>query len=401
MVSAKICVSLVPFVNGHGNIVWPRAWWDGGDVNMYSGHSGDNGAAMWFVDNVVIPTTQTQTNAVSNTDPMRTYYDINIHKIDPRYPNYPIDIYTNHAWRAPGTTQVDSPCGSYGGNPYGCWTDTTHTKHEECSDDPGNVAFGPDARDYYGNWTNIPNTRWKAGQQVEVAWQVVANHGGGYSYRLCPRSSELSEECFQAHVLDFVGDKQWFQFGYNRASRAMFGDVPAKRTTKGTHPKGSMWTRNPTPACQGPGSGNANERGGGNQFEYPNAGGTYSCSPDSYKGGSWEGKYSGPQFEPHGGYPGKYAKYGIYTYGFGNNQGQNTGGPLLYSMVDLVQVPKNLKPGQYVLSQRYDCEQTLQVWNSCADITILPADSTESDDALIPDGPAGIDLPPFTLEVEV
>lgn len=89
------------------------------------------------------------------------------------------------------------------------------------------------------------------------------------------------------------------------------------------------------------------------------------------------------------------------TYGFGNNQGQNTGGPLLYSMVDLVQVPKNLKPGQYVLSQRYDCEQTLQVWNSCADITILPADSTESDDALIPDGPAGIDLPPFTLDVVV
>lgn len=158
-----------------------------------------------------------------------------------------------------------------------------------------------------------------------------------------------------------------------------------------------MWTRNPTPACRGPGSGHSYERGGGNQTAYPNTGGTYSCSPESYVGGRFEGIYSGPQFEPHGGYPGKFAEYGIYTYGFGNNQGENDGGPLLYSVVDLLQVPKGIKPGQYVLSQRYDCEQTLQVWNSCADITILPADSTEPDDALIPDGPAGIDLPPFSL----
>jgi hypothetical protein len=317
---------------------------------------------MWYTDNVLIPKGQPETNSLSAKDPMRTYYDHD------RY-------HTNHPWRAPGTTVTYSPCGHFGGNPYGCWSGPDHTRHVPCSDDPGNAPFGPDARDYYVNWTNIPNTKWKQGQQVEVAWQVVANHGGGYSYRLCPRSEELTEECFQANVLDFVGDKQWFQFGYNRASRAMFGDVSAKRTTKGTHPPGSMWTRNPTPACQGPGSGNANERGGGNQYAYPNKGGTYSCSPDSYKGGRWEGKYSGPEFEPQGGYPGKFAKYGIYTYGFGNNQGQNTGGPLLYSMVDLVQVPKHLKPGQYVLSQRYDCEQTLQVWNSCADITILPADS--------------------------
>lgn len=44
-----------------------------------------------------------------------------------------------------------------------------------------NVAFGPAARDHYGNLTKIPNTKWKPGQLVEVAWQVVANYGGGYS----------------------------------------------------------------------------------------------------------------------------------------------------------------------------------------------------------------------------
>ena len=60
----------------------------------------------------------------------------------------------------------------------------------------------------------------KKGGVAETAWNVVANHGGGYSYRLCPLQTAeqppgypLDETCFQAHALDFVGDKQWFQFG--------------------------------------------------------------------------------------------------------------------------------------------------------------------------------------------
>jgi hypothetical protein len=35
-----------------------------------------------------------------------------------------------------------------------------------------------------------------------------------------------------------------------------------------------------------------------------------------------------------------------------------------------VQVPQNLAAGAYALSFRYDCEQTSQVWNSCANIRI-------------------------------
>ena len=94
------------------------------------------------------------------------------------------------------------------------------------------------------------------------------------------------------------------------------------------------------------GAANAYGRGGGNQTSFPNAGGTYSCSKESYRCPpksisdptpsppcdgdtskfAWNGTYSGPQFDPVGGYPGKYASEGIYTYGFGNNQGQNAGG---------------------------------------------------------------------------
>ena len=39
-------------------------------------------------------------------------------------------------------------------------------------------------------------------------------------------------------------------------------------------------------------------------------------------------------------------------------------------VTDRVKIPRGLK-GDYVLSWRWDCEQTNQVWNSCADITVV------------------------------
>ena len=38
---------------------------------------------------------------------------------------------------------------------------------------------------------------------------------------------------------------------------------------------------------------------------------------------------------------------------------------------DLVQVPESLETGRYVLSFRWDCQNTPQVWNSCANIEIV------------------------------
>ena len=42
-------------------------------------------------------------------------------------------------------------------------------------------------------------TEWVAGGVAEVGWGIIANHGGGYSYRLCRRAEgeALTEECFQ------------------------------------------------------------------------------------------------------------------------------------------------------------------------------------------------------------
>merc|ERR1712110_946542 len=49
-------------------------------------------------------------------------------------------------------------------------------------------------------------------------------------------------------------------------------------------------------------------------------------------------------------------------------EGFLVGSSVAFSIVDEIQVPST--PGEYVLSWRWDCEQTDQVWNSCADITI-------------------------------
>ena len=142
--------------------------------------------------------------------------------------------------------------------------------------------------------------------------------------------SGITEECFQKTPLKLFGDYQWIQFGKD-GSRFMF---EANRTTIGTYPKGSQWTKNPIPACKGPGGG-----------VYTNE--TTKCE-------------HGTQFPPP--LPG--------IEGFGVDF-QQVGKPFPYSIVDQVQVPQNLIPGDYVLSFRWDCEQTSQVWNTCANIRVV------------------------------
>ena len=44
-----------------------------------------------------------------------------------------------------------------------------------------------------------------------MAWANNANHGGGYSYRLCKSTpgANVTEACFQKGHLDFAGEAQW------------------------------------------------------------------------------------------------------------------------------------------------------------------------------------------------
>ena len=58
---------------------------------------------------------------------------------------------------------------------------------------------------------------WKAGSVVETMWSLRANHGGGYSYRLCSAHEEATEACFQRGALNFSGTQQWLQWQHNFA----------------------------------------------------------------------------------------------------------------------------------------------------------------------------------------
>ena len=114
---------------------------------------------------------------------------------------------------------------------------------------------------------------------------------------------------------------QWVQHKREQSTRA---PIKAMRTDNGTYPKGSHWTRNPVPACGGYG------------------GGVNWCQGEQFP----------PQVLPNG----------------EKLKGFRT---LPWNIIDRVQVPSELPPGEYVLSFRYDCEQTPQVWNQCADVRLV------------------------------
>merc|ERR1712039_1054815 len=185
---------------------------------------------------------------------------------------------------------------------------------------------------------------WPVGSAQYVSWQFGANHGGGYAYRLCPTSESMSEECFQRHHLAFVGETSWIQFGWNQSNRTA---IQANRTSRGTHPQGSQWTKVPIPSCSGPGGGYDGTGCDSPQFPTPIP-------------GLWgNGPTNGCAYNPMP--PAERAEY--------------CGEIMDFRMVDLVKIPENLPLGEYVLSFRWDCEQTHQIWTQCADVKITATGS--------------------------
>jgi len=249
--------------------------------------------------------------------------------LDPRLRTYPYRKHRQprglwHPWFSPGSAHVDSPCGVGGGNMNGCVGDCTPY---------GGYPKGPKAEVFFNSIKkNFKVTNWTRGSVVEAAWGMRVNHGGGYSYRLCKVPPEgiigVTEECFQNTPLKFEGDKQWVQFGEDESTRFEF---PAVRTDKGTTPYGSQWTKNPIPACIG-------GKGG-----------------YRYKDGACP---EGLQFTP--------PREDLFGFGINVNHTET----FKFSIIDQLIVPRTLDEGDYVLSFRWDCEQSPQVWNTCASIIV-------------------------------
>ena len=119
----------------------------------------------------------------------------------------PDDFFYYSPWRNPGTSAVIDACGSAGGRlkgqpggQYGAvYKNTSHAKIGD-----------------YGSETlpHIPSgIVFKAGSDVDVSWALQANHGGGYSYRICPADQKLTENCFQRTPLDFSTNYSTFRWG--------------------------------------------------------------------------------------------------------------------------------------------------------------------------------------------
>lgn len=323
--------------------------------------------AMWYT-NYTFATKTT----MSDDDPRRTFTDYS------NFPGYGPGAYSpRNPWRAPGDAPVDSPCGGFGGNMHGC-------HHKDGTSAPcvvGGTPFGPDALDYYTQGKlgkNIKRTRWQKGSVVEAAHILYSNHAGGYSYRLCKQSPKMTEECFRAGHLDFVGDKHIIQWGANKSTRK---EIPAVYTTNGTTPAGSMWARGPTPTCAG-----AN---GGYVYKYPWPGSAIDCEPYPWKAETTK-KTQFPAPLP-----------GLYGWGtdYTDQRSHQPGHYMPYFIIDRLQVPSNLPTGDYVISWRWDVEQGAQVWTTCGDIEIVDDAVPEKewaawDDACAYWPPKGTDMSP-------
>jgi len=57
----------------------------------------------------------------------------------------------------------------------------------------------------------------------------------------------------------------------------------------------------------------------------------------------------------------------------GNGMGSCSSDWVVGLISDHVKIPKNLPVGDYVLSWRWDAEETAQIWSNCADVTVNKA----------------------------
>lgn len=336
-------------------------------------------------------------------------------------------------WRSPGSAGKGNPA------------------FQPCGVNSGSNPSFPDppaaGQPQFANGTDlpapVPPTKWKRGSIVPAEWSIFANHGGGYSYRLCKKvkGQPLTEECYQQTPLDFADDKTTIK--YYDGSREPF-EIKAVTTSVGTWPQGSQWRKNPVPMCgcdigdfctadvsdaatweydpHGMGrtpraleslpddkfktevmqggkhctavpKDKCGDKIGYNTCMQCGADSAYDCEvccpglqkieKDDY---SWcQPSKPGPKKECSKENPrGCYAIPYNTTYGSSKNcptslmfpsqwedgTGGGVGGTFMFSMTDNLKVPGDLVPGEYSLSWRWDCEQTPQVWNSCADITI-------------------------------
>lgn len=320
-------------------------------------------------------------------------------------------------WRAPGSAPViGTGCGRAGGGPHlefngGTAPNFGYPQNLDGSALPRVLGVEP--------------TTWFAGSIQEVAWAVNANHGGGYSYRLCKNDgiTNVTEECFQKGHLDFVGATSWLQQwippaeNQKRAAPAAAATaattpprMPSTRTaiprvtvSEGTVPASSQWARVPIPACKYSG---AQMKWSNCSLDdcagccatvaplppHPRVNATWWREQDCIAGCAGNGlpgscPAGDKQFdEPMPGLsslwsswlwcdaprtPTERAALGALHDSPHDLPCSRQNAVMYTNIVDAVQIPADLEPGDYMLSWRWDSDQTNQIWQNCADVLIV------------------------------
>lgn len=133
--------------------------------------------------------------------------------------------------------------------------------------------------------------------------------------------------------------------------------IQASRTSLGTFPADSQWTRNPIAPCWG------DVGGASTPFQFPEIN---QCKRTQFPAILQDVVPARPPYFP---LPGLYG-YGVGSIGRAIAWDYFTD-RFKFHIVDKVHVPEELPAGEYVLSWRWDVEQSPQVWANCADITIV------------------------------
>eukprot|EP00039_Didymoeca_costata_P027277 m.18068 g.18068 ORF g.18068 m.18068 type:complete len:431 (+) comp6181_c0_seq1:40-1332(+) len=296
----------------------------------------------------------------------KEYWTLNIHAEE----GAEDDSYQYNPWRAPGTAPVVDPCGQAGGKykitPMGGASvfGTVNVSGLVLEmGDLGSKVLPPT------HPSKVPT--WKVGSTPRVAWGMRFNHGGGYQYRLCPIEKwPCSEKDFQEMPLDFVRDAHAIM--WNNGSLYPIKGKFVDDSVCPVVPQGSTWARNPIPRIHTDNVGMAYV---GKCYPQTAPAGQPTCRQE---GAPWCWAKDDCQQFPSpcpfddGWYMGNatHMPEGNFLPDSNKHEGWCSGDWTLGMVSDEVIIPKSIKPGQYVLSWRMDCEETAQIWQNCADVNI-------------------------------
>jgi len=309
-----------------------------------------NGECFWFSQPALIPGEPT-----NNEEEFRTY--------NVKVKDGPRDWSRTSPWRAPGTAPVNSSgCGLAGGN-------------VEVIINGGIAPEGVEQGTDGLSLPKVASTVWQRGTAVEVGHAIHCNHGGGYSYRLCRNDGgSVTEECFQAGALRFESDVSYLHYDdiLYHGLEIPRQEIPNDRLREGTYPVGSEWKRGPAPPCEFCDAADCSGEYLSLEWERCAA----QCSGHGVPVGCPAGLTQFPEPLPGvSGWPGHFGHDGGTdpTVPTSNNE---PGDYFPFSVVDKVLIPADLEPGEYLVSWRWDCEQSSQVWLNCADVTVVDQSSS-------------------------